>query len=63
MADAIVATAQTEKENLLRLNYNNNVYVVPTGIIVDNIPTKTIGNLIKQYYFLHCSDRIKVPTY
>lgn len=52
MADAIVATAQTEKENLLRLNYNNNVYVVPTGIIVDNIPTKNNWQLNKTILFL-----------
>lgn len=51
-ADVIVATAQSEKENLLRLNYNNNICVVPTGIIIDNILTKNNWRLNKTILFL-----------
>ena len=40
MADTLVATAESEKKNLLNLNYNNNVVVVPNGVIVDGIEIK-----------------------
>ena len=39
-ADALVATAYSEKDNLLKLNYNNKVEVVPNGVIVDGIEIK-----------------------
>lgn len=52
LADALVATAESEKDNLLRLNYNKNVYVVPTGIIVDNISVKKDWQRNKIILFL-----------
>ena len=40
MADALVATAETEKNNLLKLGYNKNIKIVPNGVITDNTNTK-----------------------
>lgn len=52
LADALVATAESEKENLLHLNYNRNVSVVPTGIVVDGILMKTGWQRCKTIMFL-----------
>ena len=52
LADALVATAESEKENLLHLNYNRNVSVVPTGIVVDGIQMKTGWQRCKTIMFL-----------
>lgn len=52
LADALVATAESEKDNLLRLNYNKNVYVIPTGIVVDNISVKKDWQRNKIILFL-----------
>ena len=35
MANVLIATAESEQKNLLKLNYNSKVEVVPNGIIVD----------------------------
>lgn len=37
-AKALVATADSEKENILKLNYNQNVITIPNGIDVSDIP-------------------------
>lgn len=49
MADGLVATAESERKNLLAANYNPYVSLVPNGVIVDDIllkgswkPNKTI---------------------
>ena len=52
LADALIATAESEKDNLLRLNYNKNVYVVPTGIVVDGISVKKDWRRNKTILFL-----------
>ncbi len=52
MADALIATAMSEKKNLLQLNYNRNVHVVPTGIIVDEIHQKNNWQFNKTIFFL-----------
>lgn len=52
MADELVATAETERNNLLRLGYNGNVSVVPTGIVVDGIGIKADWKLKKTILFL-----------
>lgn len=52
ISDAIVATAETEKNNLLALGYNNNVHIIPNGIITDNIKCKKSWNEKKQILFL-----------
>lgn len=52
MADAIIATAESEKENLLRLNYNDKIHVIPTGITADKIQLKTDWKLKKTIMFL-----------
>lgn len=40
MADALIATAQSEKENLLKLGYNQNVELVPNGIDIESVELK-----------------------
>ena len=40
MADVLVATAETEKNNLLKLGYNKDIKIVPNGVITDNTNTK-----------------------
>lgn len=40
LADALIATAEAEKENVLGLGYNRRVDVVRTGIILDDIRMK-----------------------
>lgn len=52
MADGLVATAETERNNLLKLGYNGNVSVVPTGIVVDGIGMKVGWKLKKTILFL-----------
>lgn len=39
-ADYLHATAQSEKDNLLKLGYNKKIEIIPNGIEVDNIPVK-----------------------
>lgn len=39
-ADVIHATAESEKQNLLKLGYNKNIVVVPNGVDVDAIEMK-----------------------
>lgn len=51
-ADCIHATAEIEKDNILRLGYNSNVKVVPNGIDVDNILMKDSWNRKKNILFL-----------
>lgn len=49
-ADCIHATAESEKENLLRLGYNSNIEVIANGIDVDGIEMKSswkrTGNIL-----------------
>ncbi len=52
LCDAIVATAETEKKNLLSLGYNKNVNVIPNGIITENIRCKESWEERKQILFL-----------
>lgn len=52
ISDAIVATAETEKNNLLSLGYNKNIKIVPNGIITDNIRCKESWKEKKQILFL-----------
>jgi glycosyltransferase involved in cell wall biosynthesis len=40
-ADCIHATAESEKQNLLKLGYNHKITVVPNGIEIDNIILKS----------------------
>lgn len=52
IANALVATAETEKENLIKLGYNKNVTVVPNGIVIDGIKMKESWEERKQMLFL-----------
>lgn len=52
MADALIATAESEKENLLKLGYNRHVDVVQTGIVVDGIRMKQDWQRHKTIMFL-----------
>lgn len=52
LSDIIIATAETEKQNLLSLGYNNNIQIIPNGIITDNIKCKESWDEKKQILFL-----------
>lgn len=51
-ADIIHATAEKEKENLLKLGYNPNIEIIPNGIDVDNIRMKNSWKRNKNILFL-----------
>ena len=51
-ADCLQATADTERENLLKLDYNSNIKVVKLGIDTDCIALKTLWKRNKQILFL-----------
>lgn len=51
-ADYLHATAESEKENLLRLGYNRNVAVVANGIDVEHIALKSTWKRNRQLLFL-----------
>lgn len=51
-ADFLHATAESEKENLLRLGYNNHIAVIANGIDVENIMMKSSWKRKKNILFL-----------
>ena len=51
-SNVIHATAESERNNLLKLGYNQNVVVVPNGIDVKNIHVKSTWALTKTLLFL-----------
>ena len=51
-ADCIHATANSEKENILKLGYNNNIEVIANGIDIENINMKTDWERKKNILFL-----------
>lgn len=51
-ADYIHATAESEKENLLKLGYNNRITVIPNGIDINCISMKTTWERKKEILFL-----------
>lgn len=51
-ADCLHATAESEKENLLKLGYNSRIAVIPNGIDVEAITMKRSWNRKKQILFL-----------
>jgi len=51
-ADMLHATADSEKANLLKLDYNNKITVIPNGIEIDKIALKTNWNPTKKILFL-----------
>lgn len=51
-ANYLHATAQSEKENLLKLNYNNKIEIIANGIEVKNVALKTSWNRKKEILFL-----------
>lgn len=51
-ADCLHATAVSEKDNLLRLGYNNRIEVIANGIDVDNIKMKSSWARKKNILFL-----------
>lgn len=51
-ADHIHSTAESERQNLLRLRLNDRITVVPNGIDVSNIATKTSWKRRKEILFL-----------
>ena len=52
MADGLVATAESERKNLLIANYNPNVGLVPNGVILDDILLKDSWEPNKTILFL-----------
>ena len=52
VADLIHATADTEKDNLLKLGWNKNVTVIPNCVQIDNITMKTSWERKKNILFL-----------
>lgn len=51
-ADYLHATADSEKENLLKLGYNTQIEVIPNGIEVENIVLKKDWERKKRILFL-----------
>ena len=51
-ANCLHATAESEKENLLKLNYNTQIEVIPNGIEVENISLKKNWERKKNILFL-----------
>lgn len=51
-ADCLQATAESEKENLLKLGYNSNIKIVKLGIDAESIAMKTSWKKSKQLLFL-----------
>lgn len=51
-ADCLHATANSEKENLLKLEYNKNIEVIANGIDVEKIISKTSWKRKKEILFL-----------
>lgn len=51
-ADCLQSTAESEKENLLKLGYNNNIKVVRLGIDADGIEMKRSWQKTRQILFL-----------
>ena len=51
-ADCIHATAESEKENILKLGYNNKIEVIANGIDIDSITMKSCWERNKNILFL-----------
>ena len=51
-ADYLHATAESEKENLLKLRYNSKIEVIANGIDIDKITVKTSWQKRKEMLFL-----------
>ncbi len=51
-AKVLIATAESEKENILRLGYNKNVEVISNGIAVDSVKMKTSWKRTRRILFL-----------
>ncbi|WP_317575279.1 glycosyltransferase [Segatella copri] len=51
-ADCLQATAESEKENLLKLGYNSNIKIVKLGIDAESITMKTSWKKSNQLLFL-----------
>ena len=51
-ADALIATAESERKNLVALDYNKNVLMVPNGVIVDGTALKHCWKRNKQMLYL-----------
>lgn len=51
-ADCLHATADSEKENLLKLGYNHRIKIIPNGIDVEHITLKSSWKRSKKILFL-----------
>ena len=52
MADYLHATAESEKNNLLKLGYNDRIKIIPNGVDVEHIPMKSSWERHKKILFL-----------
>lgn len=52
VSDLLIATAETERQNLQKLGYNDRVEIVPNGIVVNGIDTKNDWQERKHILFL-----------
>lgn len=52
MADALIATAESERLNIANLKYNSNVLLVPNGIVVDGIEMKNTWKRTKTILYM-----------
>lgn len=52
IADVIHATAESEKENLMALGWNQNITVIPNGVCIDEIKIKQSWERKKNILFL-----------
>ena len=59
-ADVLHATAESEKENLLKLGYNDRIKIIANGIDVEDIEMKSSWKRNKEILFLSrctCEER------
>lgn len=52
MADSLIATAESERRNLLDFGYNKTVQLVPNGVVVDDIKLKCCWKRTKTILYL-----------
>ena len=52
MAKALVATAESEKGNILRLGYNNRVEMIPNGIDLERVDLKTDWTVKRKILYM-----------
>lgn len=52
ISDILVATAKSEKDNLIKLGYNKKIYVLPNSVEVDKIELKQDWSIKRKIFFI-----------